>query len=119
MCVSTKIPWSDSGWGQQFAITTFAVFRATPRSVVSSSIVLGTSPPNFSTRSFEVPMIDFVFCRKNPVGYMSFSTASGSASASACGVGYALKSNGVTLLTVSSVDCADMMVATSNCHGSS
>jgi hypothetical protein len=68
MCVSTKMPWSDCGCGQQFAITTFAVFRATPRNEVSSSIVLGTSPPNFSTTSLDVAMIAFVFCRKNPVG---------------------------------------------------
>jgi hypothetical protein len=45
-----------------------AVFRATPRSDVSSSIVRGTSPPNFSATSLDVAMIDFVFCRKNPVG---------------------------------------------------
>jgi hypothetical protein len=68
MWVSTKIPCFDTGRGQQFAITTFAVFRATPRRDVSSSIVRGTSPPNFSTMSADVAMIDFVFCRKKPVG---------------------------------------------------
>lgn len=46
-----------------FAITTFAVLRATPRRDVSSSIVFGTSPPNRSTMSVDVAMIDFVFCR--------------------------------------------------------
>ena len=68
MCVSTKIPCFDSGRGQQLAITTFAVFRATPRRDVSSSIVRGTSPWNFSAMSVDVAMIDLVFWRKNPVG---------------------------------------------------
>jgi hypothetical protein len=60
------MPCFDSGRGQQFAITTFAVLRATPRRDVSSSIVRGTSPSNLSTMSAEVAMIDLVFCRKNP-----------------------------------------------------
>jgi hypothetical protein len=55
-----------------------------------------------------------VFERKNPVEWMSFSTSSGSAWARSAGVGYRANNAGVTMLTRSSVDCADRIVATSS-----
>src|SRR5215472_1193944 len=78
-CVSTKMPWSDWGRGQQLARTTFAVLRATPGSWTRSSIRRGTSPWKRATRAWAQPMIAFVFWRKKPVGWMSASTFSGEA----------------------------------------
>ena len=56
----------------------FAVLRATPGSVIRSSMVFGTFPPYTSTIRAHAPRIDFVFWLKNPVGLMSAaSSASG------------------------------------------
>ncbi len=107
--VSTKMPCSSSG--KQFAMTTLAVFRATPGRVVSSSMVRGTLPPKSSTILCAAPMMDFVFCRKNPVDRTISSTRSGSAAARSSGEGYRSKSSGVTLFTFSSVVWAERMVA--------
>lgn len=62
-------------------------------------------------------MIDLVLARKNPVGRISCSTASGSAAARSSGVGYAANSAGVVWLTRRSVVWADRTVATSSSKG--
>ena len=51
---------------------------------------------------------------RSPVEWTSRSTSSGSACARSAGVGYLANSAGVTLLTFSSVVCADRIVATSS-----
>ena len=66
-----------------------------------------------------MPMMLFVFWRKNPVLCTRASTASGSACARSAGVGYRAKSAGVTWLTISSVVCAERIVATSSWNGES
>src|SRR5438094_8221368 len=53
--------------------TTFAVFRPTPGSWTSCSIVSGTAPPWRSTSACAIPMIDLVLLRKNPVLWISCS----------------------------------------------
>ena len=113
MCVSTVRP----GTSKQLPSTTFAVLRATPRSVVSSSSVRGTSPPKRLTMSCAVDWIDFAFCRKKPVGRTSASTSAGSAAASFSGVPQRRNSSGVTRFTIASVHCADRIVATSSWKG--
>ncbi len=55
--------------------------------------------------------------RKKPVGLRIASISSRSASAYAFASGYFANSVGVTLLTITSVVCADRMVATSNSSG--
>jgi hypothetical protein len=55
--------------------------------------------------------------RKKPVGLRIASSSSRSASAYACAAGYFANSVGVTLLTVTSVVCADRIVATSSSSG--
>ncbi len=47
--------------------TTFAVFRPTPARETSSSIVRGTSPPNFSARARPQSRRFFAFARKRPI----------------------------------------------------
>ena len=58
-CVSTMIP---EGRLKAVLSTTFAVFRATPGSVTSSSTVRGTSPANFESSSRLMFCTDFAFC---------------------------------------------------------
>ena len=60
--------------------TMFAVLRATPRSVIRSSIVPGTSPPYTETMRSQAARIEAAFWLKNPVGRMSaLSSSSGTA----------------------------------------
>ena len=59
----------------------------------------------------------FDFWRKKPVDRISGSSSAAAAFASARASGYCLKSAGVTMLTRSSVDCADRIVATSSSKG--
>src|SRR5689334_6013184 len=56
----------------------------------------------------------FAFERKKPVEWMIPSSSDGSAAARSAGVGYFANSVGVTMLTRSSVHCADRIVAQSN-----
>ena len=73
--MSTAIP---STMPNEFPSTMFAVFRATPRSVIRSSIVPGTSPPYSSTIRRHASRIEIAFWLKNPVAWMSaFSSSSG------------------------------------------
>src|SRR5947207_9653048 len=58
----------------------------------------------------------FVLDRKNPVDWIKPSTSSGSACARSSGVGYFANRAGVTMLTRSSVVCADRIVATSSSY---
>ena len=72
-------PGTPSAWPS----TTFAVFRPTPGSAVSSSMSAGTSPP-CSARSFcDMPISAFDFWRKKPVDRISFSSSGGGRRASA------------------------------------
>jgi hypothetical protein len=66
-------------WRLPYAVpsTTLPVFLATPGRVRISSIVRGTSPPNFSTTALLAPITDFVLLRKNPVGRISCSSSEG------------------------------------------
>ena len=113
-CVSTTtplaIPYADPS-------TTFAVFRAAPGTVSSSSIVRGTTPPNSPTTRCAAPTIDFALLLKNPVLRISFAKTSGRTAAKSSGVGYFRNSPGVTSFTRLSVHCAERIVATSNSHG--
>src|SRR5690242_2261569 len=110
-CVSTTIP---SLFRNQVPSTTFAVFRPTPGSSTSCSMVSGTSPPWRSTTACAIPMIDFVLLRKKPVLWISCSSTRGSALTKSAAVLYFAKSVGVTMFTRASVDCAERMVATSS-----
>ena len=56
--------------------TTLAVFLPTPANSTSSSIVLGTWPPCFSSNELAMARIDLALLRKNPVGWISFSSSS-------------------------------------------
>jgi hypothetical protein len=61
-------------------VTMFAVLRATPGRVISSSIVPGTFPSYASTILVHAPRIARAFWLKNPVERMSsFSSSSGTA----------------------------------------
>ena len=99
-------------------ITTDAVLRLTPASDCSASRSLGTSPPNLSTKSFAALTIFLAFMRKKPVDLIICSTSATFALASACGVGYFLKSAGVVRLTRASVVCAERITDTSSSNGS-
>src|SRR5689334_1364965 len=66
---------------------------------------------------FAAPISERALLLKNPVDRISFASSSCEALAIASIVEYFLKRPGVTLLTRSSVHCADKIVATSNCHG--
>ena len=98
---------------------TLPVLRPTPGSVTRSSSSVGTSPSNRSSSALAMPMMLFVFCRKNPVAWMSSSTSAGSACARSAGVGYLANSAGVTWFTISSVVCAERIVAVSSWNGES
>jgi hypothetical protein len=63
---------------------TFAVFRPTPGSAASASMVAGTSPPWSATTPRANPMMLLALFRKNPVERMISSTSSWRAAASAC-----------------------------------
>jgi len=106
-----------AGWPKAVPRTTFAVFRPTPGSAQSSSIVCGTRPSCRSTRMRATAWSAFAFWRKNPVGLTIASSASPGAAASSCGPGYSANRRGVTWFTIASVHCAERMVATSSCHG--
>ena len=64
-----------------------------------------------------MPMRFFAFERKNPVEWMISSSSSGLAAARSAGVGYRANTAGVTLLTISSVHCADRIVAIRSWNG--
>ena len=96
--------------------STFAVFRATPGRVRSFSISSGTCPPKSLRIFLAAPTTDFDLLRKKPVERISGSSCSGFKAAKASTVGYFLKISGVTMLTRTSVACADRIVATSNSH---
>ena len=74
----------------------------------------GTSPPKSLMIFRAAPTSDFDLLRKKPVVRMSSSNSSGWSEAKASGVGYFWKSTGVTMLTRTSVHCAERMVATSS-----
>ncbi len=97
--------------------TTLPVLRPTPGKESSWSMSLGTSPPNRPSTTRAMRMRLLVFDRKKPEAWMSSSTSSGLACARSAGVGYRSKSAGVILLTVSSVDCAERIVATRSWYG--
>src|SRR5450759_4577990 len=112
--VSTTTP---SGAFQTFPRTTFAVFRPTPGSAWSSTIVCGTSPPCFSTSAFAIPRRDFAFALKKPVERIIFSSAPGGEAARAATSGKRRKTSGVTMFTRVSVHCAERIVATRSSSG--
>ena len=64
-----------------------------------------------------MPFRLFAFWRKKPVLRMMLSSAGSGAFAIACGVGYRRNSSGVTMLTRSSVHCADRIVAHTSWNG--
>jgi len=66
------------------------VFRATPGSVSISSIVRGTSPPNFSTMALLAP-IPTSFCFEKICGRISCSSSAGFAYANAFAFGYSCR----------------------------
>ena len=66
---------------KQLPSTTLAVFRATPRSRSSSSIVRGTSPPKRSMSRRQVSWTAFAFERKSPIERMKGSISAGVARA--------------------------------------
>src|SRR2546430_10936129 len=82
-CVSTANP----GTPKPAPRITLAVLRPIPGTLIRSSIVFGTSPPNSSTSLRLAAMILWVLARKNPVGLISLSTSAGSAAASSSAVG--------------------------------
>ncbi len=104
--------------GTPYAVprTTFAVLRPIPESVTSVSRSRGTSPPNRVAIALATVFSALVFCRKNPVDWTSRSISAAGAAASAAGVGKRAKSAGVTMLTRSSVHCAERIVATRSCQ---
>src|SRR5271165_2205099 len=112
-CVSTTTP---SAILNHVPKTTLAVLRATPGICNNSSILRGTSPPKSLNILRAAPTTDFDLLRKNPVVRMSGSSSSGLSAAKASIVGYLEKITGVTMLTRTSVHCAESMVATSNSH---
>src|SRR5918996_143018 len=97
--------------------TTLPVLRPTPGRVTRSDSLRGTSPPNRSTRAVAMPMRLRVLFRKKPVDWMICSSSAGSAAARSSGRGYLPNTDGVTMLTRSSVVCADRIVATSSSYG--
>jgi hypothetical protein len=113
-CVSTTTP---SGAPKAFPRTTFAVFRPTPGSALSSAIVRGTSPPCCVTIAFAAPRIERPLALKNPVDRISRSIAPAGAAASAAASGNRAKSAGVTWLTRSSVHWAERIVETRSSSG--
>src|SRR5258706_12095435 len=64
--------------------------------------------------ALEAAITAFALLRKKPVCLTSRSISTWLASANACGVGYLRKSDLVTMLTRTSVDWAERMVAISN-----
>ena len=62
-------------------------------------------------------MTELVLARKKPVGRSTASISSRSAPASASAVGQRENRVGVTVLTMTSVVCAESTVATSSCSG--
>ena len=74
----------------------------------------GTSSPKSLTIFLAAPTTDFDLLRKNPVERMSGSSCSGLSAAKSRTVGYFLNITGVTLLTPTSVDWAERIVATSS-----
>ena len=107
-CVSTGRPGNRNHTER----TTLPVLRPTPGNVTKSSSSVGTSPPKRSSKACAIPMMLFVFERKKPVDWMTVSTSEGSACARSAAVGYFANNAGVTMLTRSSVVCADRIVAT-------
>ena len=73
-CVSTTTP---ALMPKALPKTTFAVLRPTPASACSSSIVRGTSPPNFSTSAAQQALMFFALLRKKPVDLMARSKFGG------------------------------------------
>src|ERR1700755_1105364 len=63
------------------------------------------------------PLIDFALLLKNPVVRMISISSGNSAFAIAAGVGKRRNNSGVTMLTRTSVHCAERIVATSSSHG--
>jgi hypothetical protein len=74
-------------------------------------MVRGTSPPNRSTTACIDSTTARALLRKKPVDRMYGSISVGVLAANAAGVGNRLNSAGVTLLTPTSVLCAERMVA--------
>src|SRR3990172_1034881 len=97
--------------------TMFAVLRATPGSVVSSSMVCGTVLLNFSRSNVAVLWMLFALLLKKFTERMSCASFSGGVSAWAWTVRYFLNRPSVTLFTSTSVVWAESMVATSSSRG--
>ena len=112
-CVSTVMP----GTSNALPSTTLAVLRPTPGRVTRSSSRPGTSPSKRSTMAALSLITELVLARKKPVGRSTASISSRSAPASASAVGQRENSVGVTVLTMTSVVCAESTVATSSCSG--
>ena len=106
----------NPGSWNQTERTTFAVLRPTPGRVTRSSSATGISPSKRATTACAIPMRLFVFERKKPVDWMIDSTSAGSADARSAGVGYLANSVGVTMLTRTSVLCAERIVAASSSY---
>ena len=109
--VSTTTPLASPNASPR---TTFAVYRATPRSRNNSSMVRGTSPLNSSMIWAEVARMDLALLRKNPVCLTISSTSACDESARALAVGNLRNKLGVTRLTVTSVVWADRMTDIKN-----
>src|SRR5271157_3469528 len=71
-------------------------------------------PPKSLISLRAAPTTDFALLRKHPVERMSGSSSSGLSAANDSRVGYLAKITGVTILTRTSVHCAERMVATSS-----
>ena len=94
-CVSTTTPLAMP---KAVPSTTLAVFRATPGSGRSCSMVRGTSPPKSWTIFVAAPMMLFALLRKKPVERISFSNSACARPTKSCGRGVFAKKLGGDLV---------------------
>ena len=113
--VSTAMP---STMPKALLSTMFAVLRPTPGRRVSSSIELGTCPPNSAVTIWAVCTACLALERKNPSGCSTSSTSPRGAQARAAASGQRSKSTGVTRFTAASVVWAESSTAITSENGS-
>jgi hypothetical protein len=115
MWVST----GNDGTPKACAMTTLAVLWPTPGRRSRASRSAGTRPPCSTTSCRDRPEIAFAFCGASPHERIAEWISSTGNRAMASGVRAFAKSPGVTLLTRSSVHCAESSTATSSVNASS
>ena len=112
-CVSTAI----AGILKALLITTLAVLRPTPGSVINSASCSGTLPWYSVNNWWQVSMIFLAFVLASPQVFILSSRPASPNDKISSGVLWFLNKSPVTIFTLTSVHCAERMVAISNSKG--